>query len=174
MKNTRGLTLLALLVSQALVLSIVESWIPIPVAIPGVKLGLANIVTIVVIMSFGLRAALSVVLVRCILASAFGGGPMMFLFSISGGLLSAIVMFILFKYTHRFFSTLGISVIGSIVHNIGQVVVACIIMKDILLVTYLPVLLVSGVVMGLFVGFCSTYLDEGLRKTGIWPGRRVD
>ena len=173
MKKIGKQTLLALFVSQALILSIVESWIPIPVGIPGVKLGLANIVTVLVILSLGYRAAFTVVIIRCILGSFFGGGLIMFLFSIAGGILSTSIMTLLYKYFSKYFSILGISVAGSIAHNIGQITIACIIMKEIMVATYLPVLLVSGVIMGCFVGFCSSFLWDALRKTGILPKREV-
>ena len=169
MKKISTQTLLALFVSQALILSIVESWIPVPVGIPGVKLGLANIVTVLVILSLGYRAAFTVVIIRCILGSFFGGGLIMFLFSIAGGILSTSIMTLLYKYFSKYFSILGISVAGSIAHNIGQITIACIIMKEIMVATYLPVLLVSGVIMGCFVGFCSTFLNDALRKTGMLP-----
>ncbi len=166
MKGTKRLVWLALLVAQALVLSIVESWIPVPVAIPGVKLGLANIITIVVIVFFGWKEALSVVFMRVALASFFGGGLIIFLFSIAGGILSACVMAFLYRKFSRIFGILGISIAGAVSHNLGQIMVATVIMKDIAVTAYLPILLVSGIIMGCFVGLCGNFLIEALRKTG--------
>lgn len=167
MKNTKRLTLLALMVSQALILSIVESWLPVNafIPIPGVKLGLANIITLIVIIFFGYKDALLVVLIRCGLAAAFGGGLIIFLFSVTGGILSTLVMAILYKKASRFFSLTGISVAGSVMHNIGQITIACFVMKTLAVLTYLPVLLISGIIMGCFIGLCSKFLADALKRT---------
>lgn len=167
MNNTRKLILLALMVSQALVLSIIESWIPFPFVFPGVKLGLANIVTMVVIMFFGLKETLLVVIVRVILSSIFTGGFAVFWFSITGGILSALVMAMLYYRFSKLFSTVGISVAGSIAHNIGQIIVASFYMRELTVFTYLPVLMVSGIIMGVFVGTISMLLAGALKSTNL-------
>lgn len=167
MNKTKRIVLLSLMVSLALVLSIIESWFPLPISIPGVKLGLANIITITVIIFFGFIDALSVVFIRCILASIYGGGITGFLFSISGGILSTIIMFIMYKKGSKLFSTIGISVAGAVTHNIAQIVIAGIIMKDAAVYTVLPLLLISGGIMGIFVGLSSGFLETAIRKTKI-------
>jgi len=156
------------MVSQALILSIIESWIPMPVPIPGVKLGLANIITLVVIVFFGYREALLVVFIRCLLSSMFGGGFVVFLFSISGGILSTIVMSFMYKRLMQTFSIIGVSVAGAVMHNIGQLIAASLIMKELLILTYLPVLLVSGIIMGCFTGLCSKFLVKALARTKVF------
>lgn len=166
MKSTKKLVILAIMVAQALVLSLIESWIPMP-GIYGVKLGLANIVTMVVIVFFGLKDALLVVIVRCALASIFGGGPLVFLFSITGGILSTLVMSLLYKKFSRVFSIIGISIAGAVTHNIGQISVAIMVMQSLSVVSYLPVLLVAGIATGFFVGLCSNFLTAVLRRTNI-------
>ncbi len=168
MKSTKKLVLLSLMISQALVLSYVESWIPVPVPVPGVKLGLANIVTMTVVAFMGPAETFMLVLLRCLLSSMFGGGIIVFLFSIAGGLLSAAVMLVLYKKFSRLFSVIGISIAGAISHNIGQIVVASIVMKEISVFGYLPVLFVSGIITGCFVGLCSSLLINALRKTNIF------
>lgn len=168
MKTTKKLVLLSLMLSQALVLSVVESWIPVPVPVPGVKLGLANIITMVIIAFMGTADTFILVVLRCLLTSMFGGGISVFLFSIAGGLLSAVVMLVLHKKFSRVFSVVGISIAGAISHNIGQIMVASVIMKEISVLGYLPVLLISGIITGCFVGFCSSFLIEALKKTNIF------
>jgi heptaprenyl diphosphate synthase len=172
LKSTRRLTLLALMVSLALILSIVESLLPINALIPiyGVKLGLANIITVIVIIFFGYKDALLVVIIRCVLASAFGGGFSVFLFSVTGGILSTIIMAILYKRASKIFSLTGVSIAGAIMHNIGQIFIACFVMKTLSVLTYLPVLLISGIIMGCFIGLCSKYLADALKKTNILGG----
>ena len=168
MKNTRHLIILALLASQAIILSIIESWIPIPSVVPGVKLGLANIVTLVVIVFFGLKDALAVVTVRCLLTSVFGGGFSLLPFSLAGGILSTLIMYLLFKRFAKVFSTIGISIAGSVMHNLGQLMVASAIMWDLSVFGYLPILLVSGIIMGCFVGLCTYFITSALKKTGLF------
>jgi len=165
--NVKKMVLLAILISQALVLSIIESWIPlpVPVPVPGIKLGLANIVTIFIIVFYGYREALSVVLVRCLLSSFFSGGVTVFLFSISGGILSSIVMSLLYKKFSKFFSIIGISIAGAVMHNIGQIIMAVIVMKDIAVLGYIPVLIIAGIVTGLLVGVAAKLLIKGFDRS---------
>ncbi len=168
MKNVRHMVMLALLISQALVLSFLESWIPVPVAIPGVKLGLANIISIVAISFWGYVDALIIVTLRCALSSMVGGGMTGFVFSLAGGILSATIMTVLYKRFSKYFSILGVSIAGSIMHNVGQLAAAALIMKELSVFSYLPVLLVSGIIMGCFVGFCSNFLIKALYKTNVF------
>jgi len=167
MSKNKKMVLLALFVAQALVLSIVESFIPVPVGIPGVKLGLANIITMVVIMFFGLKEGLAVVIIRCLLSSLFAGGPMIFLFSVAGGVLSALVMYFLHSRLSRLFSTIGISIAGAVAHNIGQILIALVTLQTLSVLSYLPVLMISGIIMGCFVGLCSMFLSRTLKKLNI-------
>lgn len=168
MDKTKRIIILGLMVALALVLSIVESWFPLPLPVPGVKLGLANIITITVIIFYGFKDAISVVFIRCLLGSIFGGGIIGFLFSISGGILSTVIMYILYKKGTKLFSTIGISVAGAVSHNIAQIIMASIIMKDAAIYTILPLLLMSGLVMGLFVGLCSGFLEKAIRNTKLF------
>jgi len=169
-KNAVGIkkiAILAVLASQALVLSIIESWIPIPINIPGIKLGLANIITIIILIFFSLSDAIIIILIKCVLSSLFIGGPVIFLFSICGGIMSVTIMWILLRYMQKWLSLVGISIAGSIAHNIAQIGVACLIMNDLSVATYLPLLLISGIIMGCFVGYCSTFLVMAIKKLNI-------
>lgn len=165
--DIKKMVLLAVFASQALVLSVVESWFPVPVGIPGIKLGLSNIITIVTLIFFSLSNTLAIVLVKCILSSLFMGGPVIFAFSICGGVMSTLIMWLMLKYMEKWLSVIGISIAGSIAHNVGQIMVACFIMSDLSVVGYLPVLLFSGIIMGTFVGMCSTFLVRGLKRLNI-------
>ncbi|NMB33842.1 MAG: Gx transporter family protein [Clostridium sp.] len=168
MNTAKRVALLGVLTSQALVLSIVESLIPIPVAIPGIKLGLANIVTVLVIIFFGGGEALTVTLIRCILSSVFsGGGLMIFLFSISGGMLSTLFMVLIYKIGGNKFSIIGVSIVGATAHNIGQLLMAILFMGTLFVVNLLPILLISGCVMGFITGITSNLLVKILKKTKI-------
>lgn len=162
MKNTRKLILLALIISQALVLQYVESFFP--VLAPGAKLGLANIMTMVTLASFGFREAMLVVLVRSVLGPLLAGNPMAILYSLSGGILSCLVMALLYYRFAPYFSLMGISTAGAVFHNIGQLLVASAVYGTVgLLFTYLPILMVSAVITGYFIGLTSYYLLNHLQ-----------
>lgn len=164
LKEIKYVILLALMISQALVLSFIESLLPLSVPIPGVKLGLTNIVTLAVIILFGMGEAVLVVFIRTLLASLFGGGLYAFLFSVTGGILSAIIMALLYRNTFFRLSITGISVAGGISHNVGQLLVACLTMKSTEVLYYTPVLMISGVITGLCIGICSANVIKLLNK----------
>jgi len=168
MSKTKKLVLLSLFVAGAIVLSIIESMFPVPVAVYGVKLGLANIITIVLLYFFGVKEAVIVVFVRVLLSSMYGGGFVVFLFSVTGGILSAVVMWILMKVLADRVSLVSISIVGSIVHNAGQLIVAGFVLNDFAVMAYLPVLMVSGVIMGVFTGFIGSFLIGSLKKTKLF------
>jgi heptaprenyl diphosphate synthase len=152
MKDTRKMVILSVLISQALVLHVIERMIPVPIPVPGIKLGLANVISLFTIMIFGWKEALLVVFLRTMLGSFFGGGISSFLYSIAGGILSALVMAILYKYFSKVFSIVAISVVGAVFHNVGQILVASMVVSNANLFFYLPVLLIAGVITGIFIG----------------------
>ena len=154
--NTRRLTSLALTVSFALILSFIESRIPAFVAIPGVKVGLANIAVIFTLYKFGIKEAVSVSIVRIVLVSMLFGSPISMIYSIFGATLSLAVMFILKKFTPL--SEVSVSVFGGVMHNIGQITAASIMLGTNVVVYYLPFLLVSGTIAGIVVGIASGLL----------------
>jgi heptaprenyl diphosphate synthase len=157
-KHTGEVVVIAFFVSLALVLSIIESCIPINVSIPGIRIGLANIITLVVIAVIGLKQAVTVVIIRTLLSSIYSGGPVVLVFSLAGGLMSAITMWLFYKYMSKVFSIIGISITGAVAHNIGQLAAAVLIMGEPAVISYFPVLMVAAVVAGSFTGICSKYL----------------
>lgn len=154
--NTRKLTALALTVSFALILSFIESRIPAFVAIPGVKVGLANIAIIFTLYKFGIKEAIAVSLVRILLVSMLFGSPIGMIYSIFGATLSLTLMFVLKKFTPL--SEVAVSVCGGVMHNIGQITAASIMLGTNVVVYYLPFLLVSGTIAGIVVGVASGLL----------------
>lgn len=164
MFHTKKIIVLALLVSQALVLSIIENAIPIFVPIPGVKIGLANIISLFTIATFGIKETLTVVILRVILASMFTGGMSAFLYSISGGILSSIIMWIMYNYFYNKFSFISISIIGAVFHNAGQLLTASIVINDIRVFYYFPILLISAVITGTLIGITSKYSINPIKK----------
>ena len=162
MKNkTLRLTTLALTISFAMVLSYIESRIPAFVAIPGIKVGLANIAIIFSLYKFGIKEAITVSILRVFLVSMLFGSPVSLIYSISGALLSLLTMIILKKLTPL--SEVAISVTGGVMHNVGQIAAASFMLSTNVVVYYLPFLLVSGTVAGIVVGIVSAILVKKVR-----------
>ena len=152
-RKSKKVALFGLMTALAFVFSYLESLIPLNIGIPGIKLGLANLVVVTAIYILPKKDALIVAVIRIILAGLTFGGVSTMLFSLAGGLLSFTVMVILQK-TDKF-SVLGVSVAGGIFHNVGQIIVAAFVMETAQLVYYLPVLVISGVITGLLIGVIS-------------------
>jgi heptaprenyl diphosphate synthase len=166
MKKNRKLVYLALFLSMALVLHYVEHFFP--TLAPGAKLGLANIVTLVTLNLFGFPEAMIVVVTRSILGPILGGSPTGILYSLAGGVLSCAVMAVLSFQFNRYFSLLGISVAGAVFHNIGQLLTASLLYGTIgILFTYLPILMLSSIVTGNFIGLVVKYMMRFLDKKEI-------
>lgn len=165
MRNTkeqiRKLTALGVLTAAALILSYAESVLP-PVfsAVPGIKVGLPNVVIIFVLYRMGISSAASVSLLRIAVSALLFGSPISFLYSLSGALLSLAVMVILKKT--RVFSYVGVSVAGGVFHNLGQILAAMLLLQTSAIGYYMTVLAVTGTLAGLFVGLCAAYLIHRL------------
>ena len=152
--TTRQFTTMALLTAIALAIHVAEAQIPPLVAIPGVKLGLANIVTVYAAFSIGGGAAAMILVARILLGSMFGGGVMSLMYSLAGGLLCLAVTLLLRRVlTVKQIWVAG--VMGAVAHNIGQILVAVVVTGTPSIVSYLPILLISGVVTGTFTGFAA-------------------
>ena len=154
--NVKQMTLCAILISMALVLSYIERFIPLQmlVPLPGIKLGLANVVTLMALFFLGTKNAFTILILRCILGAVFGGGISGLAFSLTGGLFAMTVMCI-FKHC-KGISIYGVSVLGAAAHNIGQILVAVIFMGSVYVIGYLPYLLVVSVFTGMATGsLCS-------------------
>lgn len=161
--KVKKLTFMAMLLAVALTIFIVELQIPALVPIPGIKLGLANIVTLLALVWLGRREALAILVMRIVLGSVFSGRMVSFLYSLSGGLLCFIVMALIIKRfdTDRLWV---VSIFGAIAHNIGQVIAAILIMSTWRLAVYLPPLIISGVVTGAFTGACALLVIKRTAK----------
>lgn len=151
---------LAVLIALALALSAIERLIPAPIAVPGIKLGLANLVTVLALYLLGSREALTVSVLRVVLAGFLFGSFSSILYALSGALVSFGVMALL-KRTGAF-SVVGVSVAGGVFHNIAQILIAAAIVRTLELSYYLPILMLSGVVTGLFIGIVSNLMIRRL------------
>lgn len=160
-KSTKKLTALALTVSFALILSFIESKIPAFVAIPGIKVGLANIAVIYSMYKFGIREAAAVSTVRVLIVSMLFGSPVSFIYSISGAVLSLGVMYLLKRLTRL--TEVTVSVAGGVMHNVGQIGAASVMLGTNVVSYYLPFLLLSGTVAGIVVGIAAALLIKRVR-----------
>lgn len=157
---TKRIVQIGMLVAAAFVLSYVEFLIPISLGIPGVKLGLPNIVIVLCLYECSLSQTVGVSLVRILLTGLTFGNLSMMIYSLAGGILSLGVM-ILLKKTGKF-SVYGVSLAGGIFHNLGQIAVAMFVLQTGLLIYYLPFLLVAGLVAGGVVGSLGGMLAKRL------------
>lgn len=162
----RELTQTGLLISVALAAAYLESLLPVFVAVPGIKLGLANAVVMLVLYKKNLRSAVLVSGVRIILAAALFSGMFTMIYSLAGAVLSLGVM-VLLKRTNLF-STVGVSVAGGVMHNVGQILVAMVVIENQKMLYYLPFLMVSGVVSGIVIGIITGMLIQKMPLLDNW------
>ena len=162
--STKRITYTGMFVAIAMVFSYLESMIPVNIAVPGIKLGLANIITLFVLQKYRVRDALAVLVLRIFLGSLFTGTLISCLYSLSGGLLCLIGMALLCRLLRNRYLWF-VSVCGAILHNIGQILAAMLVMQTTQVIWYLPFLLISGCVTGLFTGLAATYLIRHWKRT---------
>lgn len=160
--KTKKLVSLALFTALALILSLLESAFPPLAPIPGIKLGLANIITLILLLNFKPAETFCVLLARILLSAAFAGQAMSLLYSLAGGILCFGSMWFVNKLLKKHYIFLT-SVVGSCFHNIGQILIAILLTKTLGVIAYLPVLLVSGILTGLFTGLCAFYSQRYLK-----------
>jgi len=162
MSRTRTIALLGIFAAFAVMLSFLERLLPAPVPLPGVKLGLANIIIIISLYRFGAKEALTVQTLRILLFAVLFGGVGSAIYSFAGGMLSLGAM-ILFKKL-GVFSVIGVGVIGGVFHNIGQIIIASMVVQSASLLMFLPALIISGQVAGFVTGLVAYYVLVRLEK----------
>ena len=156
--SVRKTALYGLLIALAFVLGYVESLLPIYLGAPGVKLGLANLVTVIALYSMGVRAAAFINIARIFLVGFTFGNMSAILFSLAGAALSLLVM----AFCRRFplFGMVGVSILGGVCHNIGQFLIAAYVVKTFGVFSYLPVLFVVGTAAGAVIGLLGGLVLE--------------
>ena len=170
--QTKKITYMALLTALALIIFVLESYIPVPIPIPGVKLGLANIVTLYALWTLRPCEAFSILVIRIVLGSMFAGQLMSLLYSLGGGLLC----FVLTLAARRILSERQIwisSVLGAMAHNVGQILVAIAVTATPVVAVYLPLLLISAIITGCFTGFAAQQLYLHMKQLQLFPFQTV-
>lgn len=160
--KTKRISNYGLLIALAFIFSYLESLIPVSGPVPGIKLGLANVVVMITLYKLGAKEAFAMAIVRVILVGLTFSNVSMMMYSLAGSLLSCITM-ILLKRTKKF-SMVGVSVLGGVMHNVGQIIMAIIVLGTIQLYYYLPVLIISGIVAGVLIGILGTQIIKHLPK----------
>lgn len=159
----KKLTVLALFTTLSLAIYAVESAIPPLVPVPGFKLGLANIISLILLRNTSAKDAFLVLIARILLSALLFGQALSLLYSLAGGILSLLVMALVTKLLHKkmFFLT---GALGGLAHNMGQLVIALIVTSTPGVAAYLPFLVLSGILTGLFTGLCGEYAGRYLPK----------
>lgn len=150
-----------LFTALALIFSYVETWIPFHIGIPGVKLGLANLVIVIALYKMPIEQVYLLAITRVILAGFMFGNLFSIIYSLAGGILSIIIMWFLKK--NDGFSVIGISIAGGVFHNIGQLLIAMFVVESLNLVYYIPVLLIAGLLTGFIIGITANEMLKRLR-----------
>ncbi|MBL0224790.1 MAG: Gx transporter family protein [Geobacteraceae bacterium] len=163
----RRIVRLSLLIAMGVALHVVESMFVLPLPVPGARLGLANIVTVLALYLYGVRDGLLVAVSRVFLGSLIGGvflSPAFFL-ALGGSLCSTLTMGLFMRW--KWFSVVGVCLAGAAAHNCGQLLAARVLLKNSAVIYYLPLLLVAALPTGLFTGFAMQSLLKKLRSAGI-------
>ena len=167
MKASKRIALCAALAAVALTIFVAESQIPPLVAIPGVKLGLANTVLLYAIYLLDARSAWLLMILKVGLSGLMYGGVSAMMFSFGGGLCSLVMMLLVKKLGGSGVSIIGVSVVGAVFHNVGQTAVAAFMVNTAALMGYVPFLLVAAVVTGVLTGIAGKYAIQGLKASGM-------
>ena len=163
MAKTKKLCFMAVLTAIALTIFMIENQLPSAVPIPGIKLGLANIITLTAMAILGRKEAGAILAARIIMGAIFAGSPSTFIYSAAGGILAYIVMCVmigLFKENQLWI----VSALAAIAHNAGQLGACALIVKTPGIFAYAPILAASGVITGVFTGFAAIYLIRAVKK----------
>jgi heptaprenyl diphosphate synthase len=165
--NTKWIAQNSILITLALIISYVERLIPVNslLPVPGFKLGLANIVTVYILINLDYKSLFSVTVLRCILANFLFGSMMSLVFALSGAFFAIIIMIILKRGYEKYFSIIGISIAGATMHNTGQIIAASFILNTGIVFSYLPVLLLSSILTGIITGIIADKISNRLSKT---------
>lgn len=165
LNKTTKMIYMSLLVGMALILFIIEGMIPMPFITPGAKLGLANLVIMIAVYTLGsYKEAFTVLFLRLLLSTMLGGSLSTLMYSAAGGILSFVIIIIVKELGGKYVSIIGVSAAAAVFHNIGQLIVASLILKNIGIFLYLPILSIAGIGTGIFVGISANYLLSHLNK----------
>jgi len=165
--NTKRITYLAMLIAAASIIHYIESLLP-PIlpAVPGAKLGLANIFTLAALGMGGFADAMMVSIVRCLIGSLISGSVTALVYSMTGAILSTVVMTVVFKLAAGKISMIGISILGALFHNAGQLMAASLMLGSAFIWSYYPYMALISVPTGILTGYCAKLTVDAIEKAG--------
>jgi len=166
-KNSKikNLTILSLLLTLAIIMGYLEAIFPVPMVIPGMKLGLCNLVIVIVLYQYGYCKAFVITVLRVLIVGLLLMNAAMIAYSLCGAILSLSGMWILKRW--KCFSVIGISIGGGVLHNIAQIIVAIFLISNLLILYYLPILLVTGMITGAMIGVLSKSIMQRLDRINV-------
>lgn len=164
MRSTRKMIYISLLIAMSLVLHIIEGMLPVPFITPGAKLGFANVITVIALYTLNYKETFIVLSLRILLSVMFGGSISRLLYSLTGGVLSYIFMVITKAIGKDKISIVGVSAVGAVFHNVGQLVAASLIVQTFSVMLYLPIMSIAGIGTGIFVALVGNFAIMHLRK----------
>lgn len=160
--DTKRMVILSALIGVAMILSYIESLIPAFIAIPGARVGLSNIATVFALYMLGAPYAICVSVVRVLLSALLFGNFVSLIYSLSGAAVALLLMILIKRL--GVFSTTGVSVIGGVGHNVGQIIAACVVMKNVGIAYYLIPLTITGTIAGIIIGIVAGVLVERIKN----------
>lgn len=149
---------------MALVISLFEQMMPLPIGVPGAKLGLSNLVILTTIVVYGAKEGIAVAALKSVLLLLLTGSVTGFWYSMAGALFSSVVMSLAVRFLMPPFSLIGVSEWGALAHNIGQLCVASVMLQNSAIFVYLPIMTLAGLFTGFFVGLSANVLAPSLRR----------
>lgn len=165
MNKTFRIVFIGILVSQALALYTIESMIPVPFIAPGAKLGLTNLITVIALYILNNKKdVFLIIILRLLLSTMFGGNLSTLMYGAVGALLSFYIMLFVKNIGKDKVSIIGVSAAGAFFHNVGQLIVAAIIVQNIAVTLYLPILSIAGIGTGIFIGITSNFIFKHMSK----------
>lgn len=162
---SRKVAFYGIFAALAILMGYVEAMVHMPIPVPGIKLGLANVIVVIAMYFMGNKTAVGVNVIRVLMSALLFNGFTGFLYSISGALVSFIVMCLAKKL--KGLSIIGVSVFGGVTHNIAQIAVAAAVLQTPGLMYYIPMLLIAGVITGVVIGVVAKYCLQHIEKSGI-------
>lgn len=158
-----------LLAAVALIFGYVEALFPLPLPVPGIKLGLGNIVVLFTLAGFGWRAGLAIAVVKVVVSALLFGNPMVLMYSAGGAALSFVAMWVALHWSRL--SIVGVSMVGGVFHMVGQLAVVAFTFSPYVALVYLPVLMISGLVTGLLAGYVCRLVIRTTAKSNLFKSR---
>ncbi len=166
--QVKKMVFLSLLVALGVAVGFVETMIPLPIPVPGARLGLSNVVVLTSLLVFGKKEGFLVAALKSVLLMLVTGNVMSFFYSFTGSIFSCLAMIGAISWLRPKISSIGVSLIGASFHNLGQVSVAAVIISNWRIFAYLPLLLLLGIFTGFFVGLGSNFIVDMMKKNKIY------